>query len=71
MTSGTAVPPAGTTASFEKGLAKDYTDWNVGVSRKFGLFDVGLGYYGTDGNGRDNSGKLAHSRVLLTVAIGK
>uniref|UniRef100_A0A914Z0S0 Secreted protein n=1 Tax=Panagrolaimus superbus TaxID=310955 RepID=A0A914Z0S0_9BILA len=58
-------------SSFEKGLAKDYTDWNVGVSRQFGLFNVGLGYYGTDGNGRENSGKLAHSRVLLTVAIGK
>lgn len=41
------------------------------MSRQFGLFNVGLGYYGTDGNGRENSGKLAHSRVLLTVAIGK
>jgi len=30
-----------------------------------------LGYYGTDGNGRDNSGKLAHSRVMLSVAVGK
>ncbi|HDS1137505.1 TPA: hypothetical protein QDZ75_001526 [Stenotrophomonas maltophilia] len=56
---------------FEKGLAKNYTDWNVGVSRQFGLFNVGLGYYGTDSNGRENSGKLAHSRVLLTVAVGK
>ncbi len=49
---------------------QDYTDWNVGVERQFGLFNVGLGYYGTDGNGRDNSGKLAHSRVMLSVAVG-
>ena len=58
-------------STFEDGIAKDYTDWNVGVARQFGLFNVGLGYYGTDGNGRDNSGKLAHSRVMLSVAVGK
>lgn len=63
--------PMSAAARFEDGIAKDYTDWNVGVERQFGMAKVGLGYYGTDGNGRDNSGKLAHSRVMLSVAIGK
>ena len=58
-------------STFEDGIAKDYTDWNVGVARQFGLFNVGLGYYGTDGNGRDNSGKLADNRVVFTVAVGQ
>lgn len=57
-------------STFEKDIAKDYTDWNVGVSRQFGMFNVGLGYYGTDSDGRYNSGKLANSRVMLSVAIG-
>jgi len=58
-------------STFEDGIAKDYTDFNIGVSRQFGLFNLGLGYYGTDGNGRDNSGKLADNRVVFTVAVGK
>jgi len=58
-------------STFEEGISKDYTDWNVGVSRQFGLFNLGLGYYGTDGNGRDNSGKLADNRVVFTVGIGQ
>ena len=58
-------------STFEKGIAKDYTDWNVGVARTWGLFTLGLGYYGTDGNGRDNSGKLADNRVVFTVAVGQ
>ena len=52
-------------------VAQDYTDWNVGVNRTWGLFTLGLGYYGTDGNGRDNSGKLADNRVVFTVAVGQ
>lgn len=58
-------------STFEQGIAKDYTDFNIGVSRQFGLFNLGLGYHGTDGNGRDNSGKLADNRVVFTVAIGQ
>jgi len=58
-------------STFEDGIARDYTDFNVGVSRQFGLFNLGLGYYGTDGNGRDNSGRLADNRVVFTVAVGK
>ncbi|AWH52443.1 hypothetical protein C1924_04205 [Stenotrophomonas sp. ESTM1D_MKCIP4_1] len=58
-------------STFEHGLAKDYTDFNIGVSRAIGLVNVGLGFYGTDGNGRDNSGKLADNRVVLTVSVGK
>lgn len=58
-------------STFEQGVAKDYTDFNIGVSRQFGLFNLGLGYHGTDGNGRDNSGKLADNRVVFTVAVGQ
>ncbi|HYQ24725.1 TorF family putative porin [Stenotrophomonas sp.] len=58
-------------STFEHGLAKDYTDFNIGVSRAIGMATVGLGFYGTDGNGRDNSGKLADNRVVLTVSVGK
>ena len=58
-------------STFEKGISADYTDWNVGVSKAIGLVTVGLGYYGTDGNGRDNSGKLADNRVVFTVAVGQ
>jgi len=57
--------------SLETNYGKDYTDFNIGVSRQFGLFNLGLGYYGTDGNGRDNSGKLADNRVVFTVGIGQ
>ncbi|WP_411850044.1 TorF family putative porin [Stenotrophomonas sp. LGBM10] len=58
-------------STFKDSVAKDYTDWNIGVNRSFGLFTLGLGYYGTDGNGRDNSGKLADNRVVFTVAVGQ
>lgn len=57
--------------SLETDFGKDYTDFNVGVSRQFGLFNLGLGYHGTDGAGRDNNGKLADNRVVFTVAVGK
>ena len=49
--------------------ADDYTDWSVAVGKSIGLFNVSLGYYGTDGNGRNNFGKLADNRLLLTVSI--
>jgi len=58
-------------STFEDGIAKDYTDFNVGVNRQFGVFNLGLGFHGTDGNGRDNSGKLADNRVVFTVAVGQ
>lgn len=48
---------------------EDYTDWNVGVSKAFGITEVALGYYGTDGTGRTNFGKLANSRLMLSVKI--
>lgn len=56
--------------TFEGGLASDYTDFSLGVSRQFGLFTLGLGYYGTDGSGRDTSGRLADNRVVVSVGIG-
>jgi len=49
---------------------RDFTDWNIGLSRSFGEVEVALGYYGTDRNGRRNFAKLAHSRVFLSVSIG-
>lgn len=57
--------------SLETDFGKDYTDFNIGVSRQFGLFNLGLGFHGTDGAGRDNNGYLADNRVVFTVAIGK
>ena len=41
------------------------------VSRSFGNANVSLGYYGADGNGRDNFGKLADNRVVLAVKVGR
>jgi len=58
-------------STFESGVAEDYTDWGVGVSRGFGIANVSLGYYGADGNGRDNFGKLADNRVVLAVKIAR
>ncbi|WP_312320097.1 TorF family putative porin [Stenotrophomonas sp.] len=58
-------------STFHEDVAKDYTDWNIGVSRTWGLFTLGLGYYDTDGSGYDNFGKLADSRVVFTVSIGQ
>ncbi|MCS4236750.1 TorF family putative porin [Stenotrophomonas rhizophila] len=58
-------------STFEKDVGNDYTDWNVGVSKAIGMVTVGLGYYGTDGNGKDNFGKLADNRVVLTFSVGK
>ena len=55
----------------DSAVAQDYTDWGVGVSRSFGIANVSLGYYGADGNGRDNFGKLADNRVVLAVKVGR
>ena len=57
--------------SLETDFGKDYTDFNIGVSRQFGLFNLGLGFHGTDGAGRDNNGYLADNRVVFTVGVGK
>jgi len=56
---------------FDDGVGmEDYTDWSVGVSRSFGMVSASLGYIGTDGNGRDNFGRLADDRVVLTLSVG-
>jgi len=52
-------------------VGQDYTDWGVGIGRSFGIANVSLGYYGTDGKGRDNFGKLADDRVVLAVKIAR
>lgn len=52
-------------------VASDYTDWNIGIGRDFGIANVSLGYYGTDGKGRDNFGKQADNRVVLAVKIAR
>ena len=56
---------------FEKEFSEDYTDWSIGVSRSWGLLSASLAYVGTDGNGRDIYGKLADSRVVLTLSVGQ
>ncbi len=58
-------------STFESGVAEDYTDWGVGVSRGFGIANVSLGYYGADSHGRNNFGKLADNRVVLAVKIAR
>lgn len=50
--------------------SRDYTDWGVGVSKRWGMVKASLDFYGTDGNGRDNAGRLADNRLVLTVGVG-
>jgi len=52
-------------------VGRDYTDWNIGLSRTFGPANVTLGWYGTDGNGRRNYGKLADNRLFVSISIGE
>lgn len=56
---------------FEIDFGKDYIDFNVGVSCQFGLFNLGLGYYGIDGVGCDNNGRLVDNCVVFIVVVGK
>lgn len=49
---------------------KDYTNYSLGVSRAFGPVTAKLGWYGTDGSGTYNFGKLADDRIFLSFAIG-
>ena len=51
-------------------LGDDYVDWNIGVSRSFGMVTAALSYIGTDGSGRDLFGDLADDRVVLTLTVG-
>lgn len=51
--------------------AADYSDWNVGVGKKIGMVDLSLGYFGTDGKGREGYGEVAHSRVVLAVKVSQ
>jgi len=48
---------------------EDYTDYFISVSHPLGPFSAALGYYGNDGNGRDNFGELADGRVVFTLSI--
>ncbi|MCW4472050.1 TorF family putative porin [Xanthomonas sp. H13-6] len=58
-------------STFDSGVAEDYTDWGVGVSKSFGIVSVGLNYYGTDSKGDTNFGKLADDRVVLSVKVSQ
>ncbi|MCR6687311.1 TorF family putative porin [Pseudoxanthomonas sp.] len=51
-------------------LGDDYVDWNIGVSKSWGLFTAGLAYVGTDGSGKDMFGDLGDDRVVLTLSLG-
>ena len=55
---------------FDSAYSDDYTDWSVGVSKSFGMVSTSLGYYGTDGKGRDIFGDVADNRLVLTLSIG-
>ena len=54
----------------EDALGDDYVDWNIGVSKSWGMFTGALAYVGTDGSGTDMFGDLADDRVVLTLSIG-
>lgn len=55
---------------FDDAYSDDYTDWSIGVSKSVGMFTTSLGYYGTDGSGRDVFGEVADNRLVLTIGIG-
>ncbi|MEO8365431.1 MAG: TorF family putative porin [Pseudoxanthomonas sp.] len=54
-------------STFDGGVARDYTDYSVTLSKSWGAFTVGLGYVGTNNDGAVNFGKLADDRAVLTV----
>jgi len=52
------------------GPAKNYLDYSLGVSRKFGVFTVGLNYTDTSKGARTNFGKDAgEEKIGLSVSI--
>jgi uncharacterized protein (TIGR02001 family) len=52
---------------FDGGVARDYTDYSVTLSKAFGDVSVALGYVGTDSDGAINFGELGDDRAVLTV----
>lgn len=50
-------------------FSEGYTDWNIGVSRQFGLFKIGLTYVGTDDNGEAIFGDLAGDRLIGSIGF--
>lgn len=46
-----------------------YTDYNVGISRQFGFFKLGLTYVGTDDNGEDIFGDLGGDRLIASIGF--
>ena len=54
-------------STFDGGVARDYTDYSVTLSKAWGDFSVGLGYVGTNNDGDINFGELADDRAVLTV----
>jgi uncharacterized protein (TIGR02001 family) len=57
-------------SSLAASYAEDYVDYNIGVSKSWGMVTGALGYYGTDSNGNDNFGDWADDRVVLTFTVG-
>ena len=56
--------------ALDDAVGENYVDWNIGVSRSWGLFTAGLSYVGTDGSGTDLFRDLADDRVVLTLSVG-
>ena len=46
-----------------------YTDFNIGLSRQFGFFKIGLTYVGTDDNGEDIFGDLGGDRLIASIGF--
>ena len=54
----------------EDALGENYVDWNLGVSKSWGMVTASLDYVGTNGKGNDLFGDLADDRVVLTLSVG-
>lgn len=50
---------------------RDYTDWNLRISRRFGAADIALGYHGTNATARADFGRTADGRLVLMVKIAR
>jgi uncharacterized protein (TIGR02001 family) len=51
-------------------LGDDYVDYNIGVSKSWGMVTGSLAYVGTDSSGNDIFGDWADDRVVLTFTVG-
>jgi uncharacterized protein (TIGR02001 family) len=51
-------------------LGDSYVDWNVGLTRAFGPFELALTYVDTNGGGEELYGRLADESLVASVKFG-